>query len=612
MLNRSASGDASGRARWKSAARGSAGARVQSILFNPMSSVKQMKFNLAVATALLGSLGLSGCMGLDEQIVSGVTASYYETAEGVEDAVDAAYSGLQDLYGQERNMTMLEYGTDIWTKGADGSHKQWNDYTAQLEPRTSYAREQWQNTYRTINTVNAVIARAPEAATTSSFTTAVKAQRIAEARFLRAFYYFYLVRHYGDVTISLDETQGVVTEAKRSPKEQVYTEVIIPDLQAAIEALPATQSDFGRATKGAAQHLLALVYLTQHAPDVPAADAAKAEALLRQVVAGPYALLPRYVNLFCGSRSAEVNCTPISNEDNSEVIFSVQYTDDLLTTGQGDRWHLYWLMEYDTQPAMKRSIEYGRPFKRLRLTEYGLYLWDRSMDSRYEDSFQHVWIANKGDKARGIEIGDTAIFLPGVKTKDLPAVYKGKPYTVITEPDDFWHPKRVNPAGSQYPNVKSEYSTNLFPALAKFQDPTRLSTNQEQGQRDVVVYRLADTYLMLAESLIRQGKTAEAVEWVNKVRRRAALPGHQTDMEVGVDKMNLDFILEERARELFGEGHRWFDLVRFGKLIENVKKYNMDAAPNIQPFHVLRPIPQDQIDRTHNEDGTPYGQNPGY
>jgi hypothetical protein len=76
--------------------------------------------------------------------------------------------------------------------------------------------------------------------------------------------------------------------------------------------------------------------------------------------------------------------------------------------------------------------------------------------------------------------------------------------------------------------------------------------------------------------------------------------------------MTLDFILEERARELFGEGHRWFDLKRFGKLVENITTYNRDAAPNIQAFHLLRPIPQTQIDRTNNEDGSEFGQNPGY
>lgn len=564
----------------------------------------------ASGLALAAVIGLTACVDLDEEIVSGVTAAFYETPAGLEAAVNAAYAGLQDLYGQERNMTMLEYGTDIWTKGADGSHKQWNDYTNLLEPNTAYAREQWDLTYRAINTTNAVIGRA--AKITSGISESLKNQRIAEARFLRALYYFYLVRHYGDVHVTLEETQGVVTEARRTPKAEIYAKVIIPDLEFAIANLPAQQADYGRATKGAAQHLLALVYLTRNAPNVPAEDAAVAEALLREVVnSGLYELVPRYVDLWCESRSPAVACVPPTNEQNSEVIFSVQFTDNLLTTGNGNRWHLYFLMEYDVQPGMQRSIEYGRPFKRLRLTEYGLYLWDRTKDSRYEDSFQHVWLANKGDAARGIAIGDTAIFLPAVKTSQLPEVYKTKKYTVITEPDDFWHP-RTQPLGPEYPHIKAEYGTNLFPSLVKWQDPTRLSTNQEEGQRDFVVYRLADTYLMLAEALIRQGRPEEAVEWVNRVRRRAAKPGMEAAMEVTAADMTLDFILEERARELFGEGHRWFDLVRFGKLVENVRKYNKDAAPNIQDYHVLRPIPQTQIDRTRNPDGTPFGQNPGY
>jgi starch-binding outer membrane protein, SusD/RagB family len=519
--------------------------------------------------------------------------------------VDASYSFLQSHYGQERNMTMLEYGTDLWAKGADGSHKQWNDYTAQLEPRTAYAREQWDASYQAINTVNAVISRAP--GITGGISEALKQQRIAEAKFLRAFYYFYLVRHYGDVHLTLEETQGVVTEAKRTPVAEIYTKVIIPDLEVAVNTLPANQSQFGRATKGAAQHLLALVYLTRLDPG----DAAKAEPLLRAVAtSSQYSLEPRYVDLFCQTRSPAVPCTVPTNERKPEVIFSIQSTPDPLTAGQGNRWHLYFLMQYDTRTAMTRTTTYGRPFKRLRPTQYMLDLHNEAIDSRFEDSFQFVWLANKGDAAAGIAIGDTAIFLPNVKTSKLPDVYKGKKYAVATEPENFWAPK-IKPFPA-FPNVLTEYGTDVFPSMIKHHDPNRSSTNEERSERDFVVYRLADTYLMLAESLIRQGKNAEAVEWVNKVRRRAARPGMQAAMEVGVAQMNLDFILEERARELFGEGHRWFDLKRFGKLIENVQAYDKEAAPNIKPFHVLRPIPQTQIDRTKNADGSAFPQNPGY
>ena len=82
-------------------------------------------------------------------------------------------------------------------------------------------------------------------------------------------------------------------------------------------------------------------------------------------------------------------------------------------------------------------------------------------------------------------------------------------------------------------------------------------------------------------------------------------------MEITVDQLNMDFILEERARELLGEMQRWFDLVRTGTLVERVKQYNPDGALTIQPYHVLRPIPNDQIDRTEGGNAA-FPQNPGY
>jgi hypothetical protein len=551
-----------------------------------------MKFKYLKALGLVGLVAAAGCVDLTEDVVSGVTSSYYNTEEGLNAAVNAAYSGLQDLYGQERNMTFLEYGVDYWAGGADGSRKWWNTYGPQLEPRDAWNGDQWEVLYRGINTINAVINRAPEVPTSE----AKKALAIAEGRFLRGLYYFYLVRQYGDVAVSTEETQGVIVESHRTSKAEVYANVIIPDLQAAIAGLPLTASA-GRATKGAAEHLLALVYLTRNDPG----DAAQAESLTREVIgSGVYELMPTYADVF-----------KMENEASKEIVFSIQSTADPLTYGQGNRFHLYWRMVYDTEPGLSRSLLYGRPFRRLRPSEYMLdSLFNRSIDDRWDSMFQRVWYANKA--APGLAVGDTAIFQPWVKTKDLDqAKYCGKPYEIFTEPDDFDNPK-TKPLGDACPNLKSEYNPTYFPTLTKWDEPGRSTINQEQGQRDFPVYRLSDTYLMLAESLIRQGKQADAVPYVNKVRERAAKPGHAADMDVGVSDMTLDFILAERGRELFSEGHRWFDLVRFGKLVELVKARNTDAAPNIQPYHVLRPIPQEQIDLTHNEDGSSFGQNPGY
>lgn len=130
------------------------------------------------------------------------------------------------------------------------------------------------------------------------------------------------------------------------------------------------------------------------------------------------------------------------------------------------------------------------------------------------------------------------------------------------------------------------------------------------------MFRLADTHLMAAEALMMTGNLNEAAMHVNLVRTRAAKQGateaeteaNRLAMEVTPDQLDIDLILDERARELLEELHRWEDLARTGKLVERVRMYNPDGDQNIEPYHVLRPIPQEQNDPT----STPYPQNPGY
>jgi len=153
-----------------------------------------------------------------------------------------------------------------------------------------------------------------------------------------------------------------------------------------------------------------------------------------------------------------------------------------------------------------------------------------------------------------------------------------------------------------------QYNQVIFPSLNKWIDNTRPNRQHTQGQRDFILMRLADAYLIRAEANLKQGNAAQAAEDLNIVRKRGAWEGQEDAMEITAADVDIDFILDERARELVGEGHRWFDLVRTNKLIERVKAHNLDAMNNIQPYHVLRPIPLDQIDRT--EGG--YPQNSGY
>lgn len=154
-----------------------------------------------------------------------------------------------------------------------------------------------------------------------------------------------------------------------------------------------------------------------------------------------------------------------------------------------------------------------------------------------------------------------------------------------------------------------------FPTLLKYEDASLeergLPTNSQVGANDVITMRLPEMYFIVAECEIMKsgGNKAIAKDRINEIRRRAALPGNESAMEVGVDQMTLDFVLEERAREYCGEFMRWFDLKRTGKLVEYVKAHNPDI-PLIQSYHVCRPIPKMFLDSILNPEE--FGQNEGY
>ena len=519
---------------------------------------------------------------LEEELVSDVSAStYYTTEAGFEDAVRATYSLLKPFYGPERGWTMTVFGTDNFTNGADGSHKEINKYDGELNASQTYMRQCWEDWYQGINQANAVVNRSQDL----DMDEGLKTIRVAEARFLRAFYYFMIVTTYGPAHLSLEETEGVEVEANRTPQAEIYSQAIVPDLQFAISNLPDEQSDYGRATKAAAEFLMAKVLLTRsYSAFAEGSDASGAETLLSNVINGyGFSLLDDYADLW-----------DISNQENTEIVWNLTVSKSQVDEGidgNGHRGHLYFLMEYDKKRGMTRDIANGRPWKRFRGTDYLLGIWDRSMDARYDKAFKHVWFANKVvDDAKGVlQIGDTALFIPGPgKDGEWPAARKAAaPYVVYTTDD---------------------YTERTFPSVNKWIDDTRPDRQKTQGQRDIVLMRLGDAYLLRAEARLKQGNAGGASEDINMIRVRGAVEGMETAMEITAGDVTLDFLLDERSRELFGEGHRWWTLVRTGKLVERVRLHNPEAASNIQDYHTLRPIPQAQIDRTLGG----YPQNPGY
>lgn len=550
--------------------------------------IKNSLKTLGIASAIM--LGTASCSDLlKETVVSSISNDYIATTPGFVAATNAAYTPLRSFYATERGLTMSEYGTDIYSAGADGSYKGFHFYDSQLTSSVDILAQLWDETYKGINTINAVIDRAPAV---TGITDAVKATRVAEMKYLRAHYYFILVQQFGPLDLRLKETTGPTKAATRTPEQAVYKQ-IENDLIAAIAVLPAVKAagDYGRATKPAAENLLAKVYLTRASSKfAESTDYANAATLCNSVIANyGFKLLPDFASVF-----------DQSNQINDEVIFAVQYTQDPLTNGfidnQGNKLHLYFGMQYDVQPGMQRDVNNGRPFKRLKPTSYliNTVFADRVNDTRYNKTFKTVWFSNKpgtynttfdGSKASvTYKAGDTTIYIPGYEM--TLAERAAKKYQVL---------------------VPSLYNYALFPTLQKFFDPLRPDMTYENGSRDYFVHRLADTYLMLAEAQFKLGKQAESVAAINMVRVRAAAAGKADNMKVTSVDMNL--IMEERARELAGEQTRWMDLKRWNNLIERVKLYNTDGAVGVSDRHLVRPIPQKQVDLSENG-GFP--QNAGY
>jgi starch-binding outer membrane protein, SusD/RagB family len=541
------------------------------------------------ALAVTLSFAFSCQDALQEDVISQIGNDYLNTASGFQDGVNAAYTSLRAWYGTERGHNMTEFGTDIYTNGADGSWKFMNTYTNEFDSQNGHVRELWDEFYRGINTCNAVIDRA---ANVTGVSDAIKKQRIAEVKFIRAHHYFLLVQLFGPVDLQLSENKVPNKKVTRAPVAAVY-DAIVADLQAAIPDLEAVKASnqFGRVTRPTAQHLLAKVFITRATSEAAKpTDYASAEPLLKSVINDyGFRLLPAYSQVH-----------QFNNERNDEVIWSIQYTRDPLTNGGGNNSHVFFLMEYDVQAGMRRDTQNGRPFKRYRMTPYAIntVFGDRVNDSRYKDSFIDVYYSNRpgtfntsfdlSKPSVTFALGDTAIYIPGF---EMPLAERAKKkYQVL---------------------VPSRYDERLFPGLKKHLDPGRADLTQFEGGRDFIAMRLGETYLLLAESLFRQGKVAEATEAINVVRRRAAFPGKAAAMEITPAQMTFDFLMEERARELTGEQFRWLDLKRWGVLVQRVKQHNAQAAPNIKDFHVLRPIPQNQIDRAEGG-ASGFPQNTGY
>lgn len=568
-----------------------------------------MKIHKIYKISLLAVIiALASCKGfLDEENPTGLTSqNVYTTPAGFESLVNAAYSYTRTWYGKEEGYNLTEMGTDLWHPGVDNRRLDLMTYNnlqgseAGLASTELFLERLWQRSYQAINLCNQGILNVNKA----GLAAATAKIREGELRFLRAFFYWHIAEQWGGVHFTTGITETAITTANRTSLEVIYQQ-IIDDLKFATENLPNTTADYGRVTKPAAEAFLARIYLTR-------GNNTEASALAEKVISSyGLALESNYANLWS-----------MTNLKNKEVIWAVNYTVDLTLSDLvnvtsnpdghprgGNNGHLHFCMAYERTAVgaigMQRDILNGRPFCRYMPTKYLLGLYNETIDARYNGSFKTVWICNRAGtytKRVGtrtftvnLALGDTAIFATKYDVSD--AIDSTKKYLIVDNSAMF--------------KADSSFNANaMFIQLKKFDDATRPTFNEAQSARDAFVIRLAEMYLIVAEAQMKLGNTTKAAQFVNVVRQRAALPGKQTDMTVTPADITLDFLLDERAREFAGEQLRWFDLKRTGKLVERVQKFNRSAAPYIQGYHNLRPIPQKQIDAVSNK--SEFTQNAGY
>lgn len=513
------------------------------------------------------------------------TDEYYANQDGYETLINASYSSLRELYSDmnvdddsQGSLTSLQgltmLGTDLFCVAKIADQNDIMDGYFQLTPDHAWPAEVFENSYKAIQLHNLAISWSEM---TEPFD--LLDVRVAEVKFIRAYVYHLLVELFGGVSIVTEAFDEPVASFERDSEEEVFN-FIISELESIKDVLPANSLEPGRITKGAAEHLLALVYLSRgYTSFAGADDFQKAEQYATNVIeSGNYNLLSNFEDVF-----------KPGNENNREIIFSIQFDRASLVNGiVGHSAHSWGGLNSSQSPGMPYRHGQMRPTDQC-------YLQYDQEDKRFSESF----MVNHYDPYYD--------YFDDSKPEEEKTVQ-----TVYPHPSIAFDPNNPGPEnyiyGEEYTvwvPANEEWEDTNYPWVKKFDDP--MAVERDDNSRDIFIFRLAETYLIRSEARIMQGLSGD--DDINMVRARS------WDMQV--TDADIDDLLDERGRELMGENKRWMDLRRTGKLEERVSLYNPSVVryinQGIDPFNdgkkaLRRPIPTNVIIR--DEQG--YGQNEGY
>lgn len=471
----------------------------------------------------------------------------------------------------------MSLGTDVAMPGERNQTSQarfW-DYSI----ITSYypgSESYWNWAYKEmIANANTIISRADNTAIDWT-DEAEKNAIIAEAKFFRGYTYNILVNLFGGVPLVVDEIKTPKLDFVRASRLEVLKQVQ-SDLEYAAQWLPVNESVDGRISQGAANHLLSEVYISLGLETKDASYYDKSIAAASKVIgSGKYKLMTTRFG---------------ANKTQAGDVFHDLFWDYNVNRSSGNT-ETIWAQQYEYQ------ITGGA---------YSESNWPRAWGSRY-------WDLKDPDGKSGMVYNDTLgrsvgwirptnlIFYDCWKAdkNDM----RNSKYNIHR--DWYWN----NPTSAYYGQKVKMLSTMdtiyvIYPYIGKLSGDFKTvgSSSGTTAAKDIYIMRLAETYLLRAEAYMWKGDLVNAAADINVIRARA-----QAKL-ASSSEINIDYILDERARELIVEEPRRRTLVRVGKLYERTKKYNPISGLKIQPYNELWPIPQSAID---GNVGAKLEQNPGY
>lgn len=520
--------------------------------------MKKIHFILLIVFAALASCDKD----LNQVPIStATTATFYQQPSDFIQGINAVYNNLRGY--PDRLMFLSEVRSDnIYPANSDGvarDHDPINNFQTNIATNV-YVEEAWRSDFNGIFDANTVIEQLTKNGSYAG-SGALVTRLTAEARFLRAFFYFDLIKYYGKVPI-IDHPSSAaeVNTIARSSVADVY-KFIIDDLQFAVANLPTnfsgsfpnyTLADVGRATKYAAEAILARVYMTRSGPDYG--------------IAGPglglneWNLALPLLQDIISSGLFVFNTTPYSFPVPSNGIFSYSNQNPLVNKEA----------VFDIMFLSGQNPILGTDFP-----------WLLSSQN-YFNSFP------TGNTAANGTLGSPNASYDLLNDYD-PTDGRLAP-TIHTAPFTFTG------------------TTDTHPFIRKYLDTTQIKPSRFDWGINFIAVRYTDILMMKAECILNgaTGSQGDVDAIVNQVRERAGLPD--------LSDVTLPQLFDERRREFAGEGLRWFDLQRSGNLItimnawEAVEDAISHKMNQVTPSDIIYPVPQTQLDAKPGL----YDQNPGY